>query len=356
MWFIPHASTCSIVRSATSCVALENAAAPKITTPPRAEAAPTPAAAHAATETTAWRPPAAAPATATTTGYRQRWHEAQEQAGQHPQQPGRHRQPPQGGQPPGQRAHAGAGQQGAQLVAKHLPQHGGRHGTGEQHKHQQFAPVQVDAGRGRTRVPGQGQVLARDPGQDLVDTALYAPGEVALAKSRCHGFIDDAFGQQVGDGALQAFGGGDAQAAVVLGDDKQHAVAHAWPADLPGIAQALGVVRDVFRRGGRHHEHHHLGAAVLLKGPQLVFQRRQGGGVQGAGLVHHPRAQNGQWQHRLGPRGPGPQASQQQRQQPQRPTGARQPAQTGPHGFLKSTVGGVEMAASLATVKPALVS
>ncbi|TSE36592.1 hypothetical protein Tfont_01922 [Tepidimonas fonticaldi] len=207
-------------------------------------------------------------------------------------------------QPAGRQAQAGADQPGQprrggrpEHAAEQRARDGGDDRHGEEREHQRTLDVgaigRAGAGRGRF---GWRQHLAGQRGQNLLDAGLQPAEEVALAEVRHDGALDDAAGQQVRQRAFHRLRGGDAHAAVVLGHHQQHAVPDVAPADLPRIADALRVVGDVFRRGGRHQQHHHLAAALALERRQPRLQRRALLGGQGAGQVHHA---GGQRRHRL---------------------------------------------------------
>ena len=121
----------------------------------------------------------------------------------------------------------------------------------------------------------------------VLDGGGQAPGEVVIAKARLHGVVDDARRCDVRDGAFKRLGHLDAHLAVVLGHDHQQAVAHVAAADLPLVAHAVGVGRDVLGQGAGDHEHHDLGAARRLQRAQPRFQRRRVGRAERAGLVDH---------------------------------------------------------------------
>ena len=111
--------------------------------------------------------------------------------------------------------------------------------------------------------------------------------------------VDDLFGRQIGDRALQCARHLNADLAVLLGNHQQQPVTQAIATDLPGVEDPVGVARDVFRLRGRDHQDDDLGALRLLKTGQLGFKGTQLRGIERAGLVHHPGGQGGHRQHDL---------------------------------------------------------
>ena len=155
------------------------------------------------------------------------------------------------------------------------------------------------------------------------------------------------------------------QALLPLMDDQQQAIAHVPAADLPSVAQTLGEVGDVLGRGAGQHKHHDLGAALLLKGLELLLKGGHIGKGQRARLVHHASGEGWHRHQRLRPRGRQAHGGPNQGTQPQTCQSlAQAPTSTTTHGhgehhrgqahLPKSTLGGALMAASLATVKLAL--
>jgi hypothetical protein len=116
---------------------------------------------------------------------------------------------------------------------------------------------------------GGGQGLASDPRRELFDGRPQPTRKVVLPETRLHGLVDDAGCSDVGNGAFQRLGDLDAHLAVVLGDDDEDAVAHLAPANLPGVADAVGEGGDVLGGGGGHHQHDDLRAPCALQCAEL---------------------------------------------------------------------------------------
>jgi hypothetical protein len=185
---------------------------------------------------------------------------------------------------------------------------------------------------------------------------------IALPKRWRDHLVDDALGGQIGHRTLERLGRRNAQTPIVQGHHQQQAVAHLAATDLPGIAQALGEVGNVFGGGAGHHKHHDLGAASLLKRLQLLLQSGHIGGRQGAGLVHHAGREGRHGHECLTPSGHQAQSgtSHHPQQQPCQALGQAMRGRSAqcqvvrhaePAHLPKSTLGGALMAASLATAK-----
>jgi hypothetical protein len=262
------------------------------------------------------------------------------------------------GEDPCQHADHAAGGDRSKLAAENAccDAPGDRHGKKEEHR--QVGPFKTVAAAGAAPLFRLGQVFAADQRDELVGRGIQPTGIVTLLEARRDGGVDHLARRQVGDCAFQRLGGFDADFAVVLGHHQQKAVAYAFAPDLPGVAHALRIGGDVFRLGGRHDEHHDLRPAALLKGRELGFQRAALRGIQRACAVHDVRRERGHGCTLCAQAASGNQAGQQQRQHPAGAAAARQKNRNGctarpgaAYFLLKSTTGGVEICASLATVK-----
>jgi hypothetical protein len=162
---------------------------------------------------------------------------------------------------------------GAARTADHRPQHHRDHGHAQEREPEKVESGRrkgVDLARGRAGLHRR-QRLALDRLQDGIDARLDARGEVAVAKSRRHALADDASRGDVGERALHAAAGLDADLALLLGDHEEHAVVDALAAQLPSVGHAQREVLDRLGAEGRHHEHRHLRALGLLEGAQLLL-------------------------------------------------------------------------------------
>ena len=147
-------------------------------------------------------------------------------------------------------------------------------------------------------LPGGRQSFAIDEPADLGDPRTDAAGEIALLETGCDGLGDDALGQRVGNGALQAAAHLDAQFAIVLGDQQQDAVIDLLAtglraAELPGFDHFQAVFLDGLRLGRGHDQHGHLRAFALLDRRQLRLDLSALIGIERTGGVGHPRHQLG---------------------------------------------------------------
>ena len=181
--------------------------------------------------------------------------------------------------------------------------------------------------------------LAVDQPHHAVERGVDAAGEVAFAKARHDDLADDPARGRIVQHALEPVADLDADRAVVLGDDEDRAIVDLLPADFPLLAYAQGVLLDRFRRGRGHDQHRELRALARLELLQHALEPRLLLPGQGAGEVGDTRGERRD--RDLGPRG-----------------GRDQEQNYGTnHCFFwpKSTLGAVEIARSLSTVKLGLV-
>ena len=147
-------------------------------------------------------------------------------------------------------------------------------------------------------LPGGGQGFAIDQPADLGDPRTDAAGEVALLESGCDGLGDDALGQRVGNGTLEATAHFDPQFAIVLGNQQQYAVidllaAGLRAAEFPGLDHFQAEFLDGLRLGRGHDQHGHLRALALLDGRQLSLDLCPLLGAERTGGVGDPCDQLG---------------------------------------------------------------
>ena len=108
-----------------------------------------------------------------------------------------------------------------------------------------------------------------------------------MFEARRQGAVYDLFGRQIGQGAFERLGGGNAGSAVCFGHHQQHAVPNILAPNFPGVAGALGVVGNVFGLRAGHHQQHDLRAPGLLKSGEPGVKRLQLRAVERAGGVDH---------------------------------------------------------------------
>ena len=175
----------------------------------------------------------------------------------------------------------------------------------------------------------------------------------------------DLVGAHVRNRAFERLGRFDAHGAVIFGHHQQQAVANALAPNFPAVADPLGIGRNVFGLGGGHYQHHHLRAACLFKSRQLGFQRFALRGIECASAVHDMRRQGRDGLHALRPGTQAgerqPERQEQSRNQPatrlrqlakqRRKHEAKGRVHRAAYFLLKSTTGGAEIWASLATAK-----
>ena len=112
---------------------------------------------------------------------------------------------------------------------------------------------------------GRGQRFACHHAGDLVDSRIDAAVIVLLRKTRPDGFGDDAIGDRIGQGALQAVADLDAHAAVVLRNDQQHAVVDVRSTNAPLLNDPDRVLLDLLRLRRRYDQHRQLRTLLRLK-------------------------------------------------------------------------------------------
>ena len=143
---------------------------------------------------------------------------------------------------------------------------------------------------------GRRQLLALRHLHDLLQSGAHAAVDIALAKQRRDGVVDDALGRDIGQHAFQAVADLDAHRAVLHRHQQQHAVVRLFAPQLPGFGHADRILLDGLGLGGLHHEQRDLRALALLEGSQLLLQFRLLCGGQRAGEIGDPRFERG---HRL---------------------------------------------------------
>ena len=124
-----------------------------------------------------------------------------------------------------------------------------------------------------------------------IGRVVNATVEIAGAEFRRDVFADDACAGDIRNRALKAAADFDAHAMVVLGDNQDHAVVGALAPELPCVADADAVLRDILRLGGRHDQHAYLRTLALFERAQVGFERLLLLRIERAGNIGDMRAQ-----------------------------------------------------------------
>ena len=135
------------------------------------------------------------------------------------------------------------------------------------------------------------QRLAIDDGDHALDAGRDAAREVALAKARRDGLVDDAAGDEIRERALETAADLDAKRAVLHGDQEQRAVVRLLAPELPRVDHADRVLLDLFRLCGRDDQHRDLRALSRLEVRELRLEARALRARQGAGEVGDTRCE-----------------------------------------------------------------
>ena len=262
------------------------------------------------------------------------------------------------GQQPGRSAHDAAGHERSRQPAQRAPQHAARHQRDDQQYRRDAFQVAafLRGALGRRR-----QRFTVDEPHDAVGSLGNAAVVVPFAEPGRNDLVQDAIGGGVVQHAFQAVAHLYPHPSIVLGDQEQHAIVHVLAAGFPGLGHPQRILLDALGRGAGNDKDGKLAALAFLEVAQLLFQsgpllggqrRGQVGDQSAEGRNRHQAVSGG-----LGGRGRQPEhgdAGGQPRSSPAPP--GPPSAHRAPAGLLppKSTVGGVEMALSLATEKLAL--
>ena len=112
-------------------------------------------------------------------------------------------------------------------------------------------------------------MFALNQGGQCLGCAAQSMGKLALPECRHQLFVDDAFGQQVWDGAFQGARDFDANAPILQGDHEQHPIADVTPPKFPLVGNTPGVSGNVLGCGCGHQEHDDLCAKFALSAGEL---------------------------------------------------------------------------------------
>src|SRR6202048_462105 len=112
-------------------------------------------------------------------------------------------------------------------------------------------------------------------------------GKVAAPELRRDDFVDDAFGGDIGQRALEAVADFDAKPAVVFGDHEDRAIVDLLASALPGISNPDRELLDGFRLCRRHDQHGNLAAFPKFQILQRLRQPVDITARQRSGLIDH---------------------------------------------------------------------
>ena len=238
------------------------------------------------------------------------------------------------------------------LAAEHRREHGANDRRADEEEDRQVVPV--ESWRVRWPAAGLRQALVADPRVQRSTAARMPPAKSPALNAGVMASPMMWLAARSGIAPSSALAT-SMRTRRSFGHDDEHAVADAAAADLPGVGDALGVGGDVLRLRARNHQDDDLRRPGRLDGRELGFQR--------LGLA---RLSVPVWSiTRLTARAPAARPGRGRRPAaPARPAARGQPAQhrrsalattdKGAYfdaGLSKLTTGGVEIWASLATVK-----
>lgn len=109
----------------------------------------------------------------------------------------------------------------------------------------------------------------------MVAVTRRTPAVSPPAKSPCLKYgviVSSMMRRAVGQVAFETVADFDAQLAVVLGDQEQHAVVLALLAEPPGFDDTHRILLDAFRLRARYQQDGHLRTVLVFKGLQLRLE------------------------------------------------------------------------------------